>query len=69
VAVASAGPYANLHLAQRHNHASIPPISFLQAGCPSCHPSNSIKALEADSPGQSPVGCEMVLIVVIVVFL
>ena len=24
------------------NHASTPPISFLWAGCPSCHPTNSI---------------------------
>ena len=31
------------------NHASIPLISFLQAGCPSCHPTNSIKALKAQS--------------------
>jgi len=29
------------------NHASIPPLRFLQAGCPSCHPTNSIKALKA----------------------
>jgi len=28
VAVASAGPYADLHLAQTDNHAWIPPISF-----------------------------------------
>jgi len=28
------------------NHASIPPLSFLQAGCPSCHPANSVKALK-----------------------
>ena len=34
-------------LTQTHNHASIPPLSFLQAGCPSCHPTNSIKALKA----------------------
>ena len=25
----------------------IPPLSFLQAGCPSCHATNSIKALKA----------------------
>ena len=25
----------------RHNHASTPPLSFLQAGCPSCHPTNA----------------------------
>jgi len=30
---------------QTDNHASIPPLSFLQAGCPSCHPTNSMKAL------------------------
>jgi len=33
VAVASAEPYANLHLIP-DNHANIPPLSFLQAGCP-----------------------------------
>jgi len=32
---------------QTDNHASTPPLCFLQAGCPSCHPSNSIKALKA----------------------
>jgi len=32
---------------QRDDHASTPPLSFLQAGCPSCHPSNSVKALKA----------------------
>jgi len=31
---------------QTDNHASTPPLSFLQAGCPSCHPTNSIKALK-----------------------
>ena len=30
---------------QTDNHASTPPLSFLQAGCPSCHPTNSIKAV------------------------
>jgi len=29
---------------QTDNHASTPPLSFLQAGCPSCHPTNSVKA-------------------------
>jgi len=28
------------------NHASTPPLSFLQAGCPSCRPTNSVKALK-----------------------
>jgi len=32
---------------QTENHASTPPLSFLQAGCPSCRPTNSIKALKA----------------------
>jgi len=33
---------------QTDNHASMPPLlSFLQAGCPSCHPTNSVKALKA----------------------
>jgi len=27
--------------------ARTPPLSFLQAGCPSCHPTNSVKALKA----------------------
>ena len=35
---------------QTDNHASTPPLSFLQAGCPSCHPTNSIKALKALYP-------------------
>ena len=26
-----------------------PPLSFLQAGCPSCRPTNSVKALKAQS--------------------
>jgi len=34
-------------LTQTHNHAGIPPLSILQAGCPSCHPTNSVKALKA----------------------
>ena len=32
-------------LLQTDNHTSIPPLSFLQAGCPSCRPTNSVKAL------------------------
>jgi len=38
VAVASAGPNASLHLA--------PPLCFLQAECPSCRPTYSVKALK-----------------------
>jgi len=32
---------------QADNHASTPPLSFLQAECPSCRPTNSVKALKA----------------------
>jgi len=32
---------------QTDNHASTPPISFLQTRCPSCCPTNSVKALKA----------------------
>ena len=31
---------------QTDNHASAPPLSFLQAGCPSCRPTISVKALK-----------------------
>jgi len=33
---------------QTDNHASTPPLSFLQAEWPSCHPTNSVKALKAN---------------------
>jgi len=32
---------------QTDNHTSTPPLSFLQAGCPSCRPTNSVKTLKA----------------------
>ena len=35
---------------QTDNHAGIPPLSFLQAGCPSCCPTNSVKALKVILP-------------------
>jgi len=35
---------------QTDKHASTPPLSFLQAGCPSCRPTNSVKALKAQAP-------------------
>ena len=31
---------------QTNNHANTPPLSFLQAGCTSCRPTNSVKALK-----------------------
>jgi len=33
---------------QADNHASTSPLSFLQAGCPSCRPTNSVKALKTE---------------------
>jgi len=32
---------------QTDNHASTPPLSFLQAACPSYRPTNSFEALKA----------------------
>jgi len=34
-------------LLQTDNHTSTPPLCFLHARCPSCRPTNSIKALKA----------------------
>jgi len=34
-------------LLQTDSHISTPPLCFLQAGCPSCRPTNSVKALKA----------------------
>jgi len=47
VATASTGPYASLHLAPDRQPCQHPTTQFLQAGCPSCHPTNSVKALKA----------------------
>jgi len=35
-------------LLQADNHSSTAPLSFLQTGCPSCRPTNSVKALKAE---------------------
>jgi len=35
---------------QTDNHASTPPLSFLQAGCPPSRPTNSLKALKQNKP-------------------
>jgi len=32
---------------QTDNHTSTPQLMFLQDGCPSCRPTNSVKALKA----------------------
>jgi len=36
---------------QVDNHASTPPLSFLQAGCHYCHPTNIVKALKGEGNG------------------
>jgi len=41
---------------QTVNHASTPPLSFLQARCPFCRPNNSIKALKAKTNTQQVFG-------------
>ena len=43
--MASAGPYASLHLAPDRQACQHPATQFLPAGCPSCRPTNSIKTL------------------------
>jgi len=40
-------------LLQIDNHTSTPPLCFLQAGCPPCHPTNSVKALKANTSLQT----------------
>jgi len=40
-------------LLQTDNHASSPPLCFLQAGCPSCHPTNRVKALNGPREAKS----------------
>jgi len=37
---------------QTDNHASTPPLGFLQAGCPSCRPANSVRALKSRHAGK-----------------
>jgi len=34
---------------QTDNHASTPPLRFLQAGCPSCRQTNSVTALKVQA--------------------
>jgi len=38
---------------QTDDHARTPPLSFLQAGHPSCRPTNSVKALKANTRGNN----------------
>ena len=48
VAVAPGQPYAShVHFAPEDNHTSTSSVRFLRVGCPSWHPTNSVKALKA----------------------
>jgi len=51
---------------QTGNYASTPPLSLLQVGCPSCRPTNSVKALKAeDVPRQSRINtCATLLLAI-----
>jgi len=50
-------------LLQTNNHASTPPLSFLQAGCPSCRPTNSVKELKAKNTDNNHSLCQLNLMV------
>jgi len=52
VAAALAGPYASLHLASDRQPRQHPTTLFLQAERPSCRPTNSVKALKANTATQ-----------------
>jgi len=43
-------------LLQTDNHASNPTAQFLQARCPSCRPSNSVKALKGYKKHEPQIG-------------
>ena len=53
VAVASARHMQVCTSLQTDNHTSTSPLSFLQTRCPSCCPTNSVKALKAQSQTSS----------------
>jgi len=43
------GPLGHMQVCtslETDNHTSTPQLSFLQAGCPSCRPTNSVKTLQ-----------------------
>jgi len=44
---------------QTDNHTSTPPLSVLQAGYPSCHPTNGIKALKIKEENCVERGCSL----------
>jgi len=43
---------------QTDNHVSTSPPQFLQARCPSCRPTNSVKALKAEQGTIYAIKCE-----------
>jgi len=60
MAVSSAGPYANnLHLAPYNHtvHTNTSSLKFLQAGCSSWRPTNSVRALKARIRALGRIAC------------
>ena len=51
--VATAGAIDRAKLQSNHYHEQTNTKSFLQAGCPSCRPTNSVKALKGNLPSTS----------------
>jgi len=49
---------------QADNHASTPPLSFLQARCPSCQSTNSVRALKANGLILLKKFCDAVVVAV-----
>jgi len=47
--------YASLHLASDRQPRQHPTTQFLQAGCPSCRPTDSLKALKALNEGKNEI--------------
>ena len=66
--MASAGLYASLHLAPDRQPRQHPTTRFLQAGCPSCRPTNSVKALKANSDNQVPHKCVKTFLLKFVIY-
>jgi len=50
-------------LFQTDSHASTSPLSFLQAECPSCRPTNSVKALKAWHHNSANIECQSAIFI------
>jgi len=52
---------------QTDNQANTSLLSFLQAGCPSCRPTNSVKALKDKSDNNNNNNNNKVIIIIIII--